>query len=299
MEIIQQIWNGLAVGSIYALIALGYTMVYGVLKFINFAHSEIVMIGAFSAYFTVRGIPWLAGQGVVTFVAALLIAMVVCVALVLVIERLAYRPLRNAPRLNSLITAMGVSLLLQNLGQLCFGADPKRFPTLLPAAKWDFIDGLSITRNDVVIFGVAVLLMLLLQWIVFGTKVGTAMRAVSENPPIAGLLGVPVSRIIAFTFVLGATLAGAGGVLYAMKYPSIDPIMGLVPGIRAFVAAVLGGIGSVRGAVVGGLIIGLAEGAVVAAGGSTFRDAAVFTILVVVLLVYPSGLFGRFEPEKV
>ena len=181
MEILQQVWNGLAVGSIYALIALGYTMVYGVLKFINFAHSEIVMIGAFSAYYTVRGIPALADQGIVTFVASLLIAMVVCVVLVLIIERLAYRPLRNAPRLNSLITAMGVSLLLQNLGQLFFGADPKRFPTMLPSTKWSLVDGLSITRNDLVIFGVAVALMLLLQWIIFGTKVGTAMRAVSRS----------------------------------------------------------------------------------------------------------------------
>jgi branched-chain amino acid transport system permease protein len=299
MEVVlQHAWNGLAVGSIYALIALGYTMVYGVLKFINFAHSEIFMVGAFVGYYVARGVPAVAGGGVPVFMAVMLAAMIACGLLVLVIERLAYRPLRNAPRLNSLITAMGISLLLQNLGQNIFGADPKHYPELLEPRNFSFGE-LNITRNSIVVLVVAMLLMLLLHWVVQHTKMGTAMRAVSENPGVASLLGISVNGIISFTFLLGATLAGAGGVLYALNYPQIDPIMGLMPGLKAFVAAVLGGIGSVRGAVVGGLIIGLAEAAIIGIGYSTWRDAMAFGILILILLVYPTGLFGRFEPEKV
>jgi len=296
--VLQYAWNGLAVGSIYALIALGYTMVYGVLKFINFAHSEIFMVGAFVGYYVARGVPVLRQGGVPALLGVMLAAMLACAVLVLLIERLAYRPLRDAPRLNSLITAMGISLLLQNLGQNIFGADPKSYPELLEPRVFSFGE-LSITRNSIVVLVVAMLLMLVLHWVVQHTRTGTAMRAVSENPGVAGLLGISVNGVISVTFLLGATLAGAGGVLYALNYPQIDPIMGLMPGLKAFVAAVLGGIGSVRGAVVGGIIIGLAEAAIIGIGYSTWRDAMAFGILILILLVYPTGLFGRFEPEKV
>jgi branched-chain amino acid transport system permease protein len=297
--VLQHAWNGLAVGAIYALIALGYTMVYGVLKFINFAHSEVFMVGAFAAWYASRGVAALQGQGALVLLGCVVVAMAACVVLVLIIERLAYRPLRNAPRINSLITAIGISLLLQNLGQNVFGAAPKSFPDLIERTVFHPFGDMTITRNSVVVLAVAFVLMLLLNWIVYGTKVGTAMRAVSENPPIAALIGVPVNFIITFTFAIGAALAGAGGVLYALSYPQIDPIMGLMPGLKAFVAAVLGGIGSVKGAVVGGLVIGLAEAAIVGMGYSTWRDAIAFAILILILLVYPTGLFGRADKEKV
>ena len=298
--ILQHAWNGLAVGAIYALIALGYTMVYGVLKFINFAHSEVFMVGAFAGWYATRLIPALHGrQGPAVLLGAVLVAMTTCVLLVLVIERLAYRPLRNAPRLNSLITAIGISLLLQNLGQNVFGAEPKSYPDLLSRHVFNPFGDLAISRNSVVVLVVALTLMILLNWIVYHTKIGTAMRAVSENPPIASLIGIPVDFVIAFTFAVGAALAGAGGVLYSLSYPQIDPIMGLMPGLKAFVAAVLGGIGSVKGAVVGGIVIGLAEAAVVGLGYSTWRDAIAFAILILILLAYPTGLFGRPEKEKV
>jgi branched-chain amino acid transport system permease protein len=306
---LQHAWNGLAVGSIYALIALGYTMVYGVLKFINFAHSEVFMTGAFAGFyaykFATHANPALGQAGPVTLAAVLFIAMAACTALGFVIERLAYRPLRNAPRLNSLITAIGVSLLLQNLGQNIYGAAPQSYPRLLEPKTWSFLlapdggGGVYITRNSVVVLSVAILLMILLQWIVFGTKTGTAMRAVSENGAVAGLLGVNTGAIVTFTFLLGASLAGAGGVLYGLSYPQIDPIMGMMPGLKAFVAAVLGGIGSVRGAMLGGIVIGLSEEAIVGLGYSTWRDGIAFSILILILLFYPTGLFGRVEPEKV
>jgi branched-chain amino acid transport system permease protein len=274
-------------------------MVYGVLKFINFAHSEVFMVGAFAGWYATRWIPGLHAQGPLVLCATVLIAMAACVALILVIERLAYRPLRNAPRLNSLITAIGISLLLQNLGQNIFGAEPKSYPELLKRETYHPFGDLAISRNSVVVLVTALVLMLVLNWVVYRTKVGTAMRAVSENPPIASLIGIPVNFVIAFTFALGAAMAGAGGVLYALSYPQIDPIMGLMPGLKAFVAAVLGGIGSVKGAVVGGIVIGLSEAAVVGLGYSTWRDAIAFAILVLILLVYPTGLFGRMEREKV
>src|SRR5688572_3631743 len=214
-------------------------MVYGVLKFINFAHSEVFMVGAFAGWFAHRYVPFLQGQGPLVLVGTMFVAMVACVALVLVIERLAYRPLRQAPRLNSLITAIGISLLLQNLGQILFGARPRAFPDMTERHVYHPFGELAISRNSVVVLVVAVVLMLLLNWVVFRTKVGTAMRAVSENPPMAGLIGIPVNFVIAFTFGVGAALAGAGGILYALSYPQIDPIMGLMPGLKAFVAAVL------------------------------------------------------------
>jgi branched-chain amino acid transport system permease protein len=293
------------VGSIYALIALGYTMVYGVLKLINFAHSEVFMVGSFAGFYTVKAVPALRGGGAGAFLVVLVVAMVACALLGFTIEQGAYRPLRSAPRLNCLITAIGVSLLLQNLGQNIFGADPKAYPTLLTPRVFTFLagadgeGGVSVSRNSIVVLAVSLALMVALQWVVFGTKIGLGMRAVSENPAVAGLMGVPTNLVITATFLIGASLAGAAGVLYGVIYPQIDPIMGLMPGLKAFVAAVLGGIGSIRGAMVGGLVIGLAEAAVVGAGFSTYRDAIAFVILIVILIVYPTGLFGRFEPEKV
>jgi branched-chain amino acid transport system permease protein len=225
--------------------------------------------------------------------------MTVAALLGLVIERFAYRPLRGAPRLNLLITAVGVSLFLQNIMQVLFGATPRVFPEIMPQSVLTELNGVSITNQQVTVLFTSLILMVGLEWIVMKTRLGRAMRAVSHSHETAALVGIPVNTIIAFTFVIGSSLAAAAGILVGVSYPRVDPLMGLMPGIKAFVAAVLGGIGSIRGAVVGGLIMGLAESLVVGWGASTFRDALAFGILIVILLVKPAGLFGKYEPEKV
>jgi branched-chain amino acid transport system permease protein len=294
-EFLQQLLNGLSLGAIYALIALGYTMVYGVLRFINFAHSDVFMVGAFIGYYAGRHLPQNTfGGGLIVLTAA----MIGCVLLGVTIERLAYRRLRGGPTLNVLITAIGVSLLLESSGQVFFGAEPRTFPTVFPAKDFAF-GGLVISSNQLVVIAVALLLVVALQFIVFRTKIGTAMRAVALNPKAAQLVGINNDVVISFTFALGSALAGAGGILYALNYPSIDPLMGVMPGLKAFVAAVLGGIGNIPGAALGGLILGTVETFVGGSQFSTYKDAIAFGVLILILLFRPAGLLGKFTVEKV
>jgi branched-chain amino acid transport system permease protein len=300
---LQNLLNGIAAGSIYALIALGYTMVYGILKLINFAHGDVFMLGSFVGYYSGR---WAAahvhGQSnaPTLFAAAgiMLLAMIVCGTFGYLNERIAYRPLRNAPRIASLITAIGVSFFLEYGGQFVFGPDPKFFPTLVPK-HIIHLGGIVTTNYQMIVLGVALFFMALLQYIIYGTKFGRAMRAVSFHFETASLMGIPTDHIISMTFVIGSVLAAVAGILYGLSYPKIDPLMGIMPGLKAFVAAVLGGIGNVPGAVVGGLIIGIVEAFVGGSSFSNYRDAIAFVILIAILLFRPSGLFGTHEAEKV
>ncbi|MBN1504179.1 MAG: branched-chain amino acid ABC transporter permease [Candidatus Eisenbacteria bacterium] len=298
-EFLQQLVNGITWGSIYALIALGYTMVYGILRLINFAHGDVYMVGAFVAYYAARVMGASGPVGPLAAVGILLIAMAACAGLGVVIERGAYKPLRTSPRLTALITAIGVSLLLENLGLIVFGADPKFFPQIVARKQMELVSGVIVGSHQLVVLGVAVFLMVLLQVVVFRTKIGRAMRAVSFHREAASLMGVSTDNVITFTFAVGSALAAAAGVLVALSNPKIDPLMGIMPGIKAFVAAVLGGIGNIPGAVVGGLIMGVAEVMVVGYVSSTFRDAIAFALLIIILLVKPTGLFGTGVSEKV
>ena len=294
-ELLQQLINGLSLGAIYALIALGYTMVYGVLRFINFAHSDVFMIGAYVGFYLAPHV----GTGTVAGgLTVLFSAMAACAVLGMVIEKLAYKPLRNRSTLTVLITAIGVSLLLQNVGQKVFGPNPRAFPKLFPETQLHFGE-LTISSNQVVVLIVSVVLLGALWWIVHRTRIGTAMRALSFNATAASLVGINNDAVISFTFALGSALAGAGGILYAMNYPSIDPLMGTLPGLKALVAAVLGGIGNLPGAALGGLLIGLVETFVSGTKASTFRDAIAFAILILILLFRPAGLLGKMRVEKV
>ena len=300
---LQNLLNGIAVGSIYALIALGYTMVYGILKLINFAHGDVFMLGSFVGFYSAARVGEMLGQPTgqaswVTAAGVLILAMVICGLFGYLNERIAYRPLRNAPRIASLITAIGVSFFLEYGGQFAFGPDPKFFPRLIDK-KLINIGGATITSDQVIVFFVALFFMLLLQYIIFGTKIGRAMRAVSYNFETAYLMGIPTDRIISFTFVVGSMLAAVGGILWGLSYAKIDPLMGIMPGLKAFVAAVLGGIGNVPGAAVGGLIIGIVDAFIGGSQWSTYRDAIAFVILILILLFRPSGLFGKSETEKV
>jgi branched-chain amino acid transport system permease protein len=314
--LIQNIIYGLALGSMYALVALGYTMVYGVLKFINFAHGDVVMVGAFMGYLANLLATRLFGfetTGTGPLLFAFAFSMISCGILGFVIERFAYRPLRKSPRLTALITAIGISLLLENLAQLDlrsvagegflawwpFSPIPRAFPAFVEQRALIDIGGVQISNLSVMTLLLSGSLMGGLYFIVFRTKLGRALRAVSHNPDVASLLGIPVDRVISATFVLGSVLASAAGMQYGLTYSKIDPLMGVLLGLKAFVAAVLGGIGSIPGAVVGGLILGLSEQLVVASGASTYRDALAFSILVGVLLFRPSGILGKFQPEKV
>ena len=308
-ELLQHLVNGLSLGTIYALIALGYTMVYGVLKLINFAHGDVYMAGAFAGYYLAGATGAGEHPSLPRAVAVTLGAMILCGLLGLAIERAAYRPLRGQPRLTALITAIGVSFLLEYgfqlppigaLGnQFPPGPSPRFFPEILqlgPPFEWL---GVTVPRIDVLGFAVAVALMTALQLVVFRTRFGKAMRAVSFDARVAGLMGIPVNRVIAGTFFLGSALAAAAAIISASRLPKIEPLMGLMPGLKAFVAAVLGGIGSVPGAMVGGLLLGLTEEYVAGYTLSSFRDAIAFTVLILVLLVRPQGLFGRTTVEKV
>ena len=299
IEFLQHVINGLSLGAIYALIALGYTMVFGVLQLINFAHGDVYMLGAFIGMYASR---WLGYGGESSLTALLVIlaaSMVGCAFIGYLIERLAYRPLRRSPRINVLITAVGVSLFLQFSGQLLFGSDPKFFPQVFsPAVDWSWGE-LKINPLQVVVFAISVFLMAGLQFIIFKTRLGRAMRAVSFNHDTASLMGIPTDRVISYTFMLGSALAGAAGVLVGLIYPKIEPLMGVMPGLKAFVAAVLGGIGNVTGAVVGAMTLGMAEEFLVGYGTPTFRDALAFAILILILLLKPTGLFGSRRTEKV
>lgn len=291
----QQFINGLSLGSIYALIALGYTMVYGIVTLINFAHGDIMMMGAYAGYFVLVALGASSGG----FAAALLVAMIFCGFLGVAIERLAYRPLRNAPRLNSLITAIAVELILQNMMRVLpfAGPDPKQFPALnVPAIV---IGPVSIPGIKALVIIASVLLMLALHVLVNYTRTGKAMRSVSYDMQASSLMGINVNKTIAVTFAIGSVLAGAGGVLYASAYPQVDPLMGYMPGLKAFVAAVLGGIGSIPGAMIGGVILGIAETMTKGYGPSQYADAISFGILILILLVKPTGLLGKKRVIKV
>lgn len=275
-------------------------MVYGVLRFINFAHGDVFMLGAFAGFYLA---PWvgrvLPPQSVGGGLVILLAAMILCAILGVVIEKLAYRPLRNHPKLTVLITAIGVSLLLEFSGQRFFGADPKAFPTLVPHRQYTPMANLTIGSDQLIVMGLTVVLLAALWYIVMHTRMGTAMRAVAFNPQAASLVGINIDAVISFTFALGSALAGAAGILYAMNYPAIDPLMGVLPGLKAFVAAVLGGIGNIAGAALGGLLLGIIETLVGGTGWSTYRDAIAFGLLILILLLRPSGLLGRKDVEKV
>ncbi|HXZ86624.1 MAG TPA: branched-chain amino acid ABC transporter permease [Myxococcota bacterium] len=298
-NLVQQLLNGITWGSIYALIALGYTMVYGVLRLINFAHGESYMMGAMTGYYTARWLGLGAAPSPAGLALVLVAAMLACGLLGALIERIAYRPLRNAGRLAPLITAIGMSLLLQNTGQLVFGADPKFFPALLRSEEIWRSGDIAISNIQLTVLVTALVLMALLEFIVQRTRFGRAMRAVSYDAPAAALMGVPVDRVITGTFVLGSMLAAAAGILVGLSNPKIEPLMGLMPGLKAFVAAVLGGIGSVPGAMVGGLLLGVIETLVTGYLSSTYRDAIAFVILVLILLYRPTGIFGQPQTEKV
>lgn len=301
-QTIQQLVNGLGLGAIYALIALGYTMVYGVLRFINFAHSDVLMLGAFSAFYLAPQVQKALGpQSPLAAILVILLAAAICACIGMLIEFLAYRPLRRRPKLTVLITAIGVSLFIEYTCQneRLLGAASRPFPQLLPEHQYH-LGKLVIGSNDILVPVITAFLLGGMWLVVQKTRVGTAMRAVSFNQQAAALMGVPVGRIISFTFGLGSALAAVAGILYSMKSPSIDPLMGVRPGLFAFVAAVLGGIGNLPGAVLGGLILGLLE---TFAGGipglSNYRDGIAFGILILILLFKPAGLLGRATIEKV
>lgn len=302
MDWLQQLINGLALGSIYALIALGYTMVYGVLRFINFAHSDVLMLGAFAAFFLAPEVSKLFGhQSYLGALVVVLLAAALCAAIGILIELLAYRPLRSRPRLTVLITAIGVSLFIEFTCQhpAVFGAATRPFPRLIPERHFQF-GGVTVVSDDLVVPLLTAGLLAVLWLVVQHTRVGTAMRAVAFNPQAAALMGVNINRVISFTFGLGSALAAVAGILYALKAPGIEPLMGIQPGLRAFIAAVVGGIGNLPGAVLGGLVIGLLE---TFAGGipglSNYRDGIAFLILILILLFRPAGLLGRAQVEKV
>ncbi|MCI6482404.1 MULTISPECIES: branched-chain amino acid ABC transporter permease [Treponema] len=294
-EFLQQLINGLSLGSIYALIALGYTMVYGIVKLINFAHGDVMMMGAYAGYFVLMCL----GATVPGLTGAFIAAMVLCGLLAILIERFAYRPLRSAPRLNSLITAIAVELILQNLMRILpfVGPNPRPFPTM-PVHNFTF-NVVSVSSTTLIVIITSAVLMILLNFIVNHTKTGKAMQAVSYDLQASALMGINVNRIIAVTFLIGSILAGAGGVLYATAYPLIDPMMGYIPGLKAFVAAVLGGIGSIPGAMAGGIILGIAETLTKGYLSSQYADAISYGILIVILLIKPTGLFGKKTSVKV
>lgn len=290
-QLLQQLINGVSLGSIYALIALGYTMVYGIMKLINFAHGDIYMVGAYVGFFATTAFQ-------MSFVPALFLSMIAAGVAGMIIERVAYRPLRYAPKIAILITAIGVSLLLEYGGMLLLSPQPRTFPAVFPSELYH-LGGLVINNQQVVILVVSLLLMVLLTYVVNHTKVGKAMRAVSFDTDAARLMGINVDMIISFTFGIGSALAAAAGVLVGVYYNSIDPLMGIMPGLKAFVAAVLGGIGVIPGAMLGGVILGVIEALVSGFISSTFRDAAAFAILIIILLFRPTGLLGKNVREKV
>lgn len=291
VDVFQQLINGLSLGSIYALLALGYTMVYGIIRLINFAHGEIYMLGAFVGYYVTNNLK-------LGLIPTLLVSMAICAVLGVAIEFLAYRPLRKSTRIAALITAIGVSFLIQSLMIYFIGADTRPFPQIIDNTNYNL--GLfTISKIQLIILATSLVLMMLLQVIVKHTKMGKAMRAVSVDADAAQLMGINVNHTISFTFAIGSSLAAAGGVLIGLYYNSIDPMMGVAPGLKAFIAAVFGGIGIIPGAALGGFAIGIIETFVSALGFTAYRDAVVYGILIIVLLVKPAGLLGKNVKEKV
>lgn len=294
-EFSQQIVNGISLGSIYALLALGYTMVYGIVRLINFAHGDVLMLGAFGGFFVLSA--W--GVTPVTLILAFLISMLFCAILGILIERTCYKPLRNAPRINVLITAIGVSLLLENGARVIpfIGPNYREFPLIAKGTN-EFM-GVTVSVVQIIVLAVSVVLMILLNYIVNYTKIGKAMRAVSYDRGAAYLMGINVDKVISFTFAIGSALAAAAGILFASAYPQVEPYMGIIPGLKAFVAAVLGGIGSIPGAMLGGFIMGIAETLTKGFISSQLADAIAFGILIIILVVKPSGIMGQNVSEKV
>ena len=308
MEVLlQQIINGLVLGSMYALIALGYTMVYGIIQLINFAHGEVLMVGALTAWSVIgmmqASMPGAPGWAIL--IMAMLIACVVAAALNFVIEKVAYRPLRNSPRLAPLITAIGMSILLQTLAMIIWKPNYKPFPTLLPSAPFN-VFGAFITPTQIMILSVTAVSLAVLMWLVHYTKIGRAMRATAENPRVAGLMGVKPDVVISATFIIGAILAAIAGVMYASNYGTAQHTMGFLPGLKAFTAAVFGGIGNLGGAVLGGMLLGLIEA--IGSGyigtltggllGSHYTDIFAFIVLIIVLTLRPSGLLGERVADR-
>ena len=290
-QVLQQLVNGISLGSIYALIALGYTMIYGIIKLINFAHGDIYMVGAYIGFYAIT-------QAHLSIVPALIISFVVTGILGMVVEKLAYKPLRHAPRISVLITAIGVSFFLEYTSMYFVSPTPRTFPALFGDVAIE-LGGIVINGQQMLILGITTILMIVLTYVVHKTKTGKAMRAASFDTETAQLMGIDSDRIISITFGIGSALAAVAGVLVGVYYNSIDPLMGIMPGLKAFVAAVLGGIGILPGAVVGGLILGIVEAFVSGFVSSTFRDAAAFAILILVLLFKPTGIFGKNTKEKV
>ncbi len=291
IQFCQQLINGVSLGSIYALIALGYTMIYGIIKLINFAHGDIYMLGAYFGFFATTQLGF-------SFIPAIIFSMICAAFVGIIIERVAYRPMRNAPRIAILITAIGVSFFLEYGMILLVSPQPRTFPAVFAPTVYH-IGTLVVNSQQIVILISAIILMLGLTYIVNNTKAGKAMRAVSFDADAARLMGINIDRVISMTFALGSCLAAAGGVLVGVYYNSIDPLMGMMPGIKAFVAAVLGGIGIIPGAMLGGIILGVVEAMVSGFFSSTFRDAAAFAILILILLYKPAGLLGKNVREKV
>ncbi|MEO8858837.1 MAG: branched-chain amino acid ABC transporter permease [Burkholderiaceae bacterium] len=305
--LLQQVINGLVLGSVYALVALGYTMVYGIIQLINFAHGEVLMVGAMTAW-TVAGVlqPEFPGMpGWVVLIICTLVACVVASVLNFAIEKVAYRPLRNSPRLAPLITAIGMSLLLQTIAMIIWKPNPKPFPNLLPTTPYE-IAGAVISPTDLLILSLTVVLLAAMVWLVNYTSLGRAMRATAENPRVAGLMGVKPDFVISATFVIGAVLAAIAGIMLAMKYGTVQHAMGFLPGLKAFTAAVFGGIGNLAGAVVGGVLLGLIEAlgsgyiGVLTGGvlGSQYSEIFAFIVLIVILTLRPSGLLGERVAER-
>ncbi len=290
---IQQIINGISLGSIYALIALGYTMVYGIIKLINFAHGDIYMVGAYIGFAAITFLK-------LGFFPALILSMLLCSILGVVIEKVAYKPVRNSTRIAALITAISVSLFLE-YGMMYFvKPDTRTFPNVLPNKQLKIFNTSAVLDiKNIYIILITISLMLLLQYVIHKTKVGKAMRAVSLDRDAAELMGIDINKTISNTFAIGSALAGAAGVLVGIYYNSINPLMGVAPGLKAFVAAVIGGIGIVPGAVFGGFFLGIIETMISAFGGSLYKDAVAFAILIIVLLLKPNGFFGKNVKEKV
>ncbi len=292
LNFIQQLINGLSLGAIYALIALGYTMVYGIIKLINFAHGDIMMVGAYVGFFSITLFHtnvWV----------AMAFAMLACAVLGVIIEKVAYKPLRNSTRIAALITAIGMSFFLEYITVFLLGATQRVYPSdAFPTTVFRF-GGLRMTNKDVFIFVSAIVLMIVLQLFIKKTRIGKAMRAVSLDQDAAALMGINVNNIISVTFAIGSALAAAAGVMYGVFYGTINPLMGMVPGIKAFVAAVLGGIGIIPGAMTGGFLLGILETMVSGYGGSLYRDAVAYAVLILILLIQPTGLFGEKTGEKI
>ncbi|SKA73593.1 amino acid/amide ABC transporter membrane protein 1, HAAT family [Clostridium sp. USBA 49] len=292
-QLFQQLINGISLGSIYALIALGYTMVYGIINLINFAHGDIYMMGAYVGFAMTTFLH-------LGFFPSLLISMIACGILGVIIEKIAYKPVRNSTRIAALITAISVSLFLEYIMVYFVKPDTRTFPNVLPEKSVTFFNGkVVMDSKNIYIIIITIVLMILLQYVVSKTKIGKSMRAVSIDKEAAQLMGINVNKTISYTFAIGSALAGAAGVLVGIYYNSINPLMGVTPGIKAFVAAVIGGIGIIPGAVIGGFFLGMIETVVSALGGSMFKDAVAFAILIIVLLIRPNGILGKKIQEKV